>query len=172
MKIGHQKHFWISKYQYDDLPYIDYQSLGQIIENYKKIKIANTTAKQLINHFSMFKSEVIMQVYIDDITKAKWLPKEIVDKIESINHDAYSNDLDMNSFLYFNFHKKSISFELALSDILWDTDGSLDLDITEVIVGDEFVLYLTKLFYYEKEIDFSLNVNDEEFYNILEETIQ
>lgn len=144
--------------------------ISKNIIEYKKIKHAKDKAIDLTNILSKTPiRDPSMTVHIDNLYNARWLPIEIVNTIQNINLDDYDNGLDMNSFLYFNIDQGySISFELALEDIQWDTEGSLDLDITTVeMTYHEFIFYLTKLFYYELDAQIDLDVENEEAIDII-----
>ena len=167
-KIYQNKHFWISKYKHDDLPYLE--NYPDHFIDYKKIKFAKDKAVDLTYHLSNFSQPINLQISLDNLYDGFWLPIEIINKIQSINLDRYDNPIEDNSFLNFNIDQGaySIIFEFSLTDIQWDTDGSLELDTTIVTLNkNEFILYLTKFFYYKPIGEIDLDIDDEKAIDIL-----
>ena len=162
IKICSHKQFWLDKFAHHKLPYLIYFStISNMIQDYKKILKAKTMALDITND-ALNAPHTIITINDHQLENMVWLPKDMVDLISSIDYDQYENDLDMNSFLRFNITTNPLSFnmtfELAKSDIIWDTDESVDFDIISVnMTYDEFVLYLTKLFYYEPQADIDID---------------
>lgn len=86
----------------------------------------------------------------------KWLPIKIVDQIESIKEKYIEtgiyHELDIKSSLYFEINKISKSFSISIEFFTENMENDI-LEMTTVDLSyNEFIIYLTRLFYYHPKI--------------------
>lgn len=162
--ICSDKQFWLDKFLNDNLPYLVKvfpKNISKMINEYEKIYTAQSTAIKLTN--SILRDDKYqntqLQITENNLRKMSWLPAEIVKQLKSIPRNKWKN-IDFNSFLYFNINKNpksfNITFELSREDIKWDDEEASEeeLEITTVNLSkDEFILYLTKLFYTQPQVE-------------------
>ena len=150
VKIIHDKQFWIDKFKHDHLPLLTMSN--DMIKEYNKTLLAHQAAILFKN---VLNNAVNPQIYMTGyyFEEMNWLPNVILEHIESTG----DIDLVFNAFLYINVRPEySIQFDLSREPIEWDVDESLGEHYETTIVklnNKEFILFLTKLFYYVPDVE-------------------
>ena len=148
IQICEDKSFWKNKFKEDNIPLImkkKPKNINEWIKAYENIDKANKTAIKLVNN--IIKEGIFEEFYIRDmdIRSMKWLPdyEKIIQKMDN-------EEIDMDMSFNVKTKKGKTIYEIEYmpqEEVSQDGESESETIIIK-LSRNKFILYLTKLFYY------------------------
>ncbi len=135
--------FWKLKYEQENLPFII--TTDNYIDDYDKIKKIKFNLVKLYNNVVNSKKYDIFSITDDvDINEMTWLPEKMIKSIKT-----HPDDVDEGINIEFDFKKLTlILYYIATDEDEEDLKDKLKVKIK--LTKDEFINYLTKLYFYHE----------------------